>query len=111
MDGLMPKKRSDTGIPRVLNESAISEIYKLRETFPKINATLIYNKLIEDGFINQSEVSVCSVQRFIKHNNLRSAINPNQKDRKAFEAVFPGDMYQADTCYTTYIREEGKFLI
>jgi len=108
MDGLMPKKRSDTGIPRALNESAICEIYRLREKFPRINATLIYNKLIEDSFINQSEVSVCSVQRFIKHNNLRSAINLNQKDRKAFEAAFPGDMYQADTCYTTYIREDGK---
>lgn len=108
MDGLMPKKRSDTGVPRVLNESAISEVYRLRDKFPRINATLIYSKLIEDGFINQSEVSVSSVQRFIKHNNLRSAINLNQKDRKAFEAAFPTEMYQADTCYTTYIRENGK---
>ena len=108
MDGLMSKERSDTGIPRALNDSAISEIYRLKEKFPRINATLIYNKLIEDGFINQSKVSVSSVQRFIKHNDLRSAINPNQKDRKAFEAAFPGDMYQADTCYTTYIREDGK---
>lgn len=108
MDGLLPKKRRDAGKPRVLNDQAISEIYRLKEKFPRINATLIYHKLIEDGFINQSDVSVSSVQRFIKHNDLRIAVNPNQKDRKAFEEAHPGGMYQADTSYTTYIKEGGK---
>jgi len=108
MDGLMPKKRRDAGKPRVLGDPAISEIYRLKEKFPRINATLIYHKLIEDGFINQSQVSVSSVQRFIKHNDLRVAVNPNQKDRKAFEEAYPGGMYQADTAYTTYIKEGGR---
>ncbi|MDT3702942.1 MAG: DDE-type integrase/transposase/recombinase [Thermincola sp.] len=108
MDGLMPRQRRDAGKPRVLNEQAISEIYRLKKKFPRINATLIYHKLVEDGFINQSDVSVSSVQRFIKHNDLRTAVNPNQKDRKAFEEAYPGGMYQADTSYTTYIKEDGK---
>lgn len=108
MDGLMPRQRSDSGKTRVLNDSAIDEIYQLKEKFPRINATLIYHKLVEDGFINQSQVSLSSVQRFVKHNDLKSAVNPNQKDRKAFEEAYPGGMYQADTCYTTYIREDGK---
>ena len=85
----------------MLGEKAIAEIHRLKEQFPRINATLIYHKLIEDGFINQSRVSVSSVQRFIKHNDLRAAVNPNQKDRKAFEEAYPGGMYQADTSYTT----------
>lgn len=108
MDGLMPHSRSDSGQTRVLPETAIAEIYRLKENFPRINATLIYNKLIEDGFINQHQVSVATVQRFIKHNNLKSAINLNQKDRKAFEEEYPGGMYQADTSYTCYINEKGK---
>lgn len=108
MDGLMPRQRKDAGSPRVINERAISEIYRLKEQFPRINATLIYNKLIEDGFINQSDASLSCIQRFIKHNDLRSAVNPNQKDRKAFEEAYPGGMYQADTSYTTYIKEDGK---
>lgn len=108
MDGLMPRQRKDAGSPRVINERAISEIYRLKEQFPRINATLIYNKLIEDGFINQSDASLSCIQRFIKHNDLRSAVNPNQKDRKSFEEAYPGGMYQADTSYTTYIKEDGK---
>jgi hypothetical protein len=97
VDGLMPQERFDSGKTRVLNETAIAEIYRLKEKFPRINATLIYTKLIEDGFIQQHQVSLSSVQRFIKHNDLKSAVNPNQKDRKAFEEEYPGGMYQADT--------------
>jgi transposase InsO family protein len=107
-DGLMPQERSDSGKTRVLNQTAIAEIYRLKEKFPRINATLIYTKLIEDGFINQHQVSLSSVQRFIKHNDLKSAVNPNRKDRKAFEEEYAGGMFQADTSYTYYINEGGK---
>lgn len=108
MDGLMPRERSDSGKTRVLNEAAITEVYRLKEQFSRINATLIYTKLVEDGFINRHKVSLSSVQRFIKHNDLKSAVNPNQKDRKAFEEEYPCGMFQADTSYTCYINENGK---
>jgi hypothetical protein len=107
MDGLIPKVRSDSGVSRVLPDTAIAEIFRLKQQFPRINATLIYTKLIADGFIKQSEVSVCAVQRFIKKNDLKSARNPNIKDRKAFEEEFPCSMYQADTCHSIYITENG----
>ncbi|UNC92823.1 helix-turn-helix domain-containing protein [Candidatus Contubernalis alkaliaceticus] len=107
MDGLMPRSRSDKGGSRVLPDTAIAEIFRLKQQFPRINATLIYTKLIADGFIKQSEVSVSAVQRFIKKNDLKSVNNLNIKDRKAFEEEFPGDMYQADTCHSIYITENG----
>ena len=107
MEGLMPKSRSDAGVSRVLSDVAIAEIYRLKLEFPRINATLIYSKLIADGFIKKSEVSVSAVQRFIKRNDLKSATHVNVKDRKAFEEEFPGNMYQADTCHTMYITENG----
>lgn len=107
MDGLMPKSRSDMGVSRVLPDTAITEIFRLKQQFPRINATLIYSKLITDGFIKQSEVSISAVQRFIKKNDLKSARNPNIKDRKAFEEEFPCAMYQADTCHSIYITENG----
>jgi len=107
MDGLMPKQRSDAGHSRVLPDTAIEEIFRLKQQFPRINATLIYTKLIADGFIKQSEVSISTVQRFIKNNDLKSARNPNIKDRKAFEEEFPCNMYQADTSHSIYITENG----
>lgn len=107
-DSLLPKTRSDIGKTRKLTDVAIEQIYSLKNAFPKINATLIYHKLIEDGFINEKYVSISTVQRFIKNNDLKSARCINMKDRKAFEEEFAAGMYQGDTCYGPYITEDGK---
>lgn len=107
MEGLMPKTRADSGVPRALSDTSIQEIYRLKQECPRINATLIYEKLVEDGFINRLDVSLCTVQRFIKRNDLKSAQEPNAKDRKAFEEEYPCMMYQADTCHSIYITENG----
>lgn len=108
MDGLIPKTRSDAGVSRSLSDVAIAQIYQLKQTFPRINATLIYSKLVADGFIKKSDVSVSAVQRFIKRNDLKAGEELNVKDRKAFEEEFPGNMYQADTSHCLYISEDGK---
>lgn len=107
MDGLIPKSRVDKGTSRKLDDVAIEEIYRLRDKYPKINATMIRTMLLKDGYINDS-VSVRAIQRYIKANDLKSARNLNVKDRKAFEEEFFGCMWQADTCYLPYISEDGK---
>lgn len=107
MDGLMPKTRSDAGTSRALSSSAIQEIFKIKEQFPRLNATQIYFRLVENSFI-PATVSVAAVQRFIKKHDLKSARNLNVKDRKAFEEPYFGAMWQADTCYLPYICEDGK---
>lgn len=107
MDALIPKDRQDKGLSRSLPDTAIEEIYRLKEKYNRLNATQIYLRLVEQALI-PATVSVASVQRFIKHNDLKSARNPNLKDRKAFEEEFFGALWQADTCYTPYITENGK---
>ncbi len=107
IDALMPKERSDKGATRVLPDTAIEEIYRLKEAFPRLNATQIHKQLVENSFI-PATVSVCAVQRFIRHNDLKSARNPGMRDRKAFEEDSFGKMWQADTCYLPYITEDGK---
>jgi transposase InsO family protein len=107
IDALMPKERSDKGSTRALPDTAIEEIYRVKETFPRLNATQIHKHLIEESFI-PATVSVAAVQRFIKKNDMKSARNPNLRDRKAFEEDSFGKMWQADTCYLPYITEDGK---
>ena len=107
MDGLIPKTRSDKGTSRKLDDAAIEEIYRLREKYPRINATMIHSLLLRDAFITD-DVNVRVVQRFIKENDLKSARNINIKDRKAFETPEFGCLWQADTCYLPYITEDGK---
>ena len=106
-DALMPTERSDKGTTRVLPDTAIEEIYRLKREFPRLNATQIHAQLIQNGFI-PATVNVCAVQRFVKRNDLKSARNPNMRDRKAFEEDAFGKMWQTDTCYFPYITEDGK---
>ncbi len=105
-DALLPTDRSDKGSTRALSDTAIEEIYRLKKEFPRLNATQIHRQLIQTGFISTS-VSVCAVQRFIKHNDLKGARNPNMKDRKAFEEESFGILWQTDTCYYPKITENG----
>jgi len=107
IDALMPQERSDKGSTRVLLDTAIEEIYRLKEAFPRLNATQIHRHLMEGAFIPAS-VSVCAVRRFVKKHDLKSAHNPSMRDRKAFEEDTFGKMWQADTSYLPYITEEGK---
>ena len=106
-DSLMPSERSDKGTTRVLSDTAIEEIFRLKAEFPRLNATQIHSQLIQEGFIPAS-VNVCAVQRFIKRNDLKGARNPNMRDRKAFEEDAFGKMWQTDTCYFPYITENGR---
>lgn len=107
IDALMPSERSDKGTTRALTDTAIEEIYRIKQEFPRLNATQIHSHLIKNGFLEAS-VSVDSVQRFIRQNNLKDARNPNMKDRKAFEEDSFGNMWQTDSCYFPYIKENGK---
>ncbi len=107
IDALIPSVRSDKGSSRSLPDTAIEEIYRLKSEFPRINATQIHTKLVEDGFI-KATVSVSAVQRFIKRNDLKSARNPTMQDRKAFEEDSFGKMWQTDTCHFPPITENGE---
>ena len=107
LDALMPSQRADKGISRTLNDEAITEIYRIKQEHPRMNATQIHDHLVRESFI-PATVSVDSVQRFIRHNDLKSARDPNLRDRKAFEEDEFGKIWQADTCYFPYITEDGR---
>lgn len=107
LDALMPSNRADKGTTRALNDEAINEIYRIKEEFPRMNATQIYEHLVKESFLADT-ISVDSVQRFIRINDLKSARDPNLRDRKAYEEDEFGKIWQADTCYLPYITEDGK---
>lgn len=107
LDALVPNVRADKGCSRSLNDEAIAEIYRIKMEHPRMNATQIYEHLVRESFI-PAKVSVDSVQRFIRHNDLKSARDPNLRDRKAYEEDEFGRIWQADTCYLPYITEDGR---
>ena len=108
LDGITPKIRSDKGSTRIISNECISEIYQIKEKFPKLNSAQIHQRLLQMGLITAS-VSVRTIQRFVKNHNLKNGVLPGSiKDRKAFEEESFGDMWMADSCYFPFIRENGE---
>lgn len=106
-EGLIPKTRNDLGKPRNLNLDAIKKIHSLKEQYPYITGTLVYRKLIEEGYIKASHTSKATVLRYIRENNLkRNQIVP--VDRKAFEMEFANDCWQSDTSHGAIIKVNGQ---
>lgn len=107
MEALIPRTRCDKGGTRVITKDAEEGIRRLRRDYPRLNATQIREKLVQDGVL-AATVSVSTVQRYIKRNGLRNTPEAVVKDRKAYEEEYFGGMWQADTCYLPYIREAGR---
>ena len=107
MDALVPRTRCDKGGTRVITDDAAAEMKRLLKEYPRLNATQIHGRLVQEAVL-PATVSISSVQRYIKKNCLRTGIQAPAKDRKAFEEAYFGGMWQADTCYLPYIKENGK---
>jgi transposase InsO family protein len=106
-EALLDKGRSDKGYPRKLSQEVIDAIFALRTEFPRINATIIHEKLVEDGTIRANEVSLSTVQRFIRSRKDRMSQALDAKDRRAFEATRVMEMLQADTLHALRVPDTG----
>lgn len=53
MGTLISKKRCDAGFPRVISNDAIAKINDLKVKYPYITVALVYQKLVEEGYINK----------------------------------------------------------
>jgi len=106
-EALMPKSRLDIGTPRNLDLNAIAKILELKGFYPYITGTLIYHKLIEEGYVKENKTSLATVLRYIRDNNLKSKqIAPI--DRRAFEMEFANDCWQSDTTHGPVIKVKGQ---
>lgn len=99
--------RADTGIPRVLTGEAAMKIHELREKFPYITGKAVYRKLIEEGVINSTDVSLATVHRYIRNNDLK-AISSDSREVRAFEMEYANDCWQSDASTGPIIRISGK---
>ena len=106
-EALVDKRRSDKGHPRKLSQEVVDAISAYRSEFPRINATMIHEKLIEDGVTRANEVSLSTVQRFIRSRKDRLSGTDGAKDRRAFEATRVMEMLQADTLHALHVPDTG----
>lgn len=106
-NALLPKTRSDCNSSRKLNLEVQEQIKQLKNDYPHISGTLIYNKLIDEGYINPNDVSLGTILKFIRDNKILFNETENT-DRRAFVMEHANDCWQADTSHGPYLTINGK---
>ena len=104
---LEKKSRKDNKTSRKLNNDTIQRIITLREEFPKMSGKKIYDKLIVENYINKENVSIDTIFRFLKKNNLKASQVTNI-ERRMFEMEHVNDCWQSDTSDGPYITIDDK---
>ena len=109
IEGLYPISRSDKGMPRSLTDSVRQYIIDAKDYYPQRSAKSIYHELIAKGLASPDNISLSTVQRFIKNHGLKNP-SPEVKDRRAFEMGYPGDCWQTDISMGPYLTINGRKL-
>ncbi len=104
---LEKKKRKDYKVSRKINNDTIQRIITIREEYPSITGTKIYEKLLEEKYINKVEVSKDTILRFLRENNLKAKQVVNV-ERRMFEMEHVNDCWQSDTSYGPYLTIDNK---
>lgn len=105
IDGLYPRKRNDKGTPRILSKELKELILDFKKVNPKRSAKSIYQEIIVRNFIKPSEISLSTIQRYVKSINLDDY--ELTKDRRAFEFESPNDCWQSDISVGPYLTING----
>jgi transposase InsO family protein len=95
LQALYPAVRKDIGRSKVVSEEALEAIMKYKLESPLITGTRIYQRLLEDGLL-QDGGSASTIQRYLRINNLKKP-PADLVDRRAFEMEFANDLWQIDT--------------
>lgn len=107
LEALLPRARADIGHSRVLTEDVCRQIHACREKFPYITGKKIYEKLIADGYMKESDASLDTVYRYMKAEEMTRNSMPPQ-ECLAFEFEHANDCWQADTTVGPTIVHEGR---
>ncbi|MGN0966938.1 MAG: DDE-type integrase/transposase/recombinase [Candidatus Coprovivens sp.] len=106
-DALLPKRRTDTGRSRKIDSDITEQINFLKTEYPRIPATLIHQKLIENGTIKKGTVSLSTINRYVNRLNEEKGLFP-QKDMRRYEREHINEVWCGDSSVGPYITINGQ---
>ena len=77
-EGIIPQKRIDSGRSRKVDDDIMEQIKYLKTQYPRLPATLIHQRLLDNGTIKYGEMSLSTINRCV--NTFKS--DANQKAKK-----------------------------
>lgn len=106
-DGLKPKIRSDRSKYRKIDDDIIEQVTYLINEYPKLPATLIYQKLQDNGTIHKKDVSLSTINRLV--NKLKEERGTKAvKDMRRYERKHINEVWCGDSSVGPYIKVNGK---
>ena len=106
-DGLKPKGRADENQYRKLSDDAIEEIKFNLNEYPRIPATVIYQKLLDNNTITSKTTSLSTVTRFVSSYKKELKFNTN-KDMRRYEMEHINELWCGDSSVGPYIKIDGQ---
>jgi transposase InsO family protein len=111
--GVTPGSRADKGKTRKISPEELLEA--INQVLPQFRANTynkseIYKSCIEKGLLTKERIAPTTFYRFIREYNLLSDKIENNRKRLAFAMEHAGDLWQADTMYGPYLKENGKMV-
>jgi len=106
-DALLPQRRSDTGKSRKLDNDITEQIMYLKQEYPRIPATLIHQKLIDNGTITKGDISLSTVTRYINQLNEEIKYTSN-KDMRRYERAHINEVWCGDSSAGPYLKIDNK---
>ena len=105
-DALKPKGRNDFKHFRHLSDDTMADIRFFLKEYPRIPATVVYQKLLDNGTILKKDVSLSTVTRYInicKENDRSSGA----RDMHRYEKEHINELWCGDSSAGPYIKVDG----
>jgi putative transposase len=108
IDGLNPKNRSDKGISQ-LPKDIQQKLLALKKENSKRSLNTLIRLLEMQGHIQKNQIARATIHRFLKVHGLSKPENQSDTtiERRAFEALFAGDIWYGDVMYGPRIQTKN----
>ncbi|MDR1539615.1 MAG: hypothetical protein LBU32_16770 [Clostridiales bacterium] len=106
LEALKPKGQAASAANSAFQE-LVDAVGRIRDKDPYISNSRLYNKLVEDGFIQDSEMTLPRFSRLLKANTPRGSGLAN-KDCASLKALRANDCWQADFSRLHHITVQGE---
>ena len=105
-DALLKQPRRDKGKSRKIDEDIREQIQYLKESYPRMPATEIHKRLVENGTISPNEISLSTVTRCVNQIVLERDL-PVCTDMRRYERPHINEVWCGDTCVGPKITMDG----
>lgn len=106
-DGLKPKRRADRSKHRKVDDDVLDQISYLINEYPRLPATLVYQKLKDNGTIAAGDLSLSTINRVVNRFKKEKGATKN-KDMRRYERNHINEVWCGDSSVGPYIRIDGK---